>query len=75
MGDGVLQRSAFQVVSTRLRELAEKKPGRDLSKALIALEVVEALREARLLPSSYAPVVYVKRLSRWEHFLHAIGWK
>lgn len=64
---------AYRVVRSALQTVTVRQRGRDMKPALIAMEVVEALSAAHMLRDTrdWQP----PKLTRWEHFLCAIGWK
>lgn len=64
--------NAYRTIRTTIRRVEEEHRGRSLSRAILAMEIVEDLQAAGALVGSNV-VALPKPLTRWEHFKRALG--
>lgn len=63
---------AYNIVCTTIRRVEEEHHGRRLSRALLAMEIVEDLQaKGALVGTNIIPLP--KPLTRWQHLLRAVG--
>lgn len=65
---------AYNTVRTTIRRVEEEHHGRSLSRAILAMEIVEDLQKVgALVGTNIIPLP--KPLTRWQHFMCAVGIK